>query len=209
MSRTTVAVRLLSPGPSGFHPNPRRGGGIPIIAGSPRAPGLDPSPRRAEGLPVIAASPSAMASGGKPTAVPLPLGQPSPPSLSLLSWSMRPWQSTRVRCLRADGLPGSHGPSEERINEQDVELWLTSRRRAALRNLPARGHFVRPRRRSAGQSCRGSGQDGSLARGPGRDGSLGRNPGQQASAGGAAAGLCLEHALGAMRGARPWRPPAS
>ncbi len=187
MRRTTVAVGKLSP----------------------RALELDPNPRCAEGLPVVAASPRAMPARPKPAAVPLTLGQSSTFSLSLLPWSMRPWQSARARCLWADGLPGSHGPSEERVNEQDVEVWLTSRRPAALRNLPARGHFVRPRRRSAGQPCRGPGQDGSLARGPGRDGSLGRDPGQHASAGGAAAGLCLEQALESTRGARRWRPPAS
>ena len=176
MRRTTVAVGKLSP----------------------RALELDPNRRCAEGLPVVAAS-RAMPARPKLAAVPLTLGQSSTFSLSLLPWSTRPWQSARARCLWADGLPGSHGPSEERVNEQDVAVWLTSRRPAALRNLPARGHFVRPRQRWAGQPCRG----------PGRDGSLGRDPGQHASAGGAAAGLCLEQALESTHGAWRWRPPAS
>jgi hypothetical protein len=189
-------------------PSRRRAEGLPVTAGSPRPPRLDPSRRRAEGLPVIAAS-RAIVSGLNAAAVPLTIGQPSIFSLSLLPWSMRRWQSARARWLWAGGLPGSHGPFESRVNEQKIEVWLTSRRPAALRSLPARGHFVPARRRPAGRPCRGLGQDGSLARGPGQEGSRARNPGQHVGTGGAAAGLCLKQAVESTSGAQWWRPPAS
>jgi hypothetical protein len=180
-------------------PRLQRPEGFSLITTSLRAPGLDPSPRRAEGFSVIAAPPRPMRARAKPTAVPLTLGQPSIFSLSLLPWSMRPWQSARARCLRADGLPGSHGPSEERVNGQKVGFQLTSRRRTALRNLPAPGPFVRARRRSAGQTCRDRGQDGSR----------GRNVGQSGNRTAAEAGDGLGRPIGSTRGARRWRPPAS
>jgi hypothetical protein len=203
-----LPVIATSPRAPRLDPSRRRAEGLPVTAGSPRPPRLDPSRRRAEGLPVIAAS-RAIVSGLNAAAVPLTIGQPSIFSLSLLPWSMRRWQSARARWLWAGGLPGSHGPFESRVNEQKIEVWLTSRRPAALRSLPARGHFVPARRRPAGRPCRGLGQDGSLARGPGQEGSRARNPGQHVGTGGAAAGLCLKQAVESTSGAQWWRPPAS
>jgi hypothetical protein len=203
-----MAVRMLSPCAPELDPSLWRTEGLPILV-SPGTPGLDPSLRRSDGLPVIAASPPATPAGRKLVAGPFTFVQPSTPSVSLLLWSMRPWQSARARLSWADGFPGSHGPPEKRVNEQNIDAWLTPRRPAALRNLAARGRLVRPRRRSAGQPCRGLGQDGSLARGRRRAGSPGRDPRQHASAGGAKAEVGLGQVVESTRGAPRWRPPAS
>jgi hypothetical protein len=40
-------------------------------------------------------------------------------------WSMRPWESVRPR-LRRQGVPRSHGPAEETLNDQEVKLRLTA-----------------------------------------------------------------------------------
>jgi hypothetical protein len=180
-------------------PRLQRPEGFSVITTSLCALGLDPSPPRAEGLSVIAASPRPMPARAKPAAVALTLNQPPIFSLSLLPWSMQPWQSPRARRSRADRLPGSHGPFERRVNEQKVDFRLTSRRRAALRNLPAPGHFVRAPGRSAGQTCRD----------PGQDGSPGHNVGRSGNRTEAAAGHGLGRPVGSTRGARRWRPPAS
>jgi hypothetical protein len=209
MKRTSVAVCMLSPCAPELDQSPRRTEGLPILIVSPRTPGLDPSLRRAKGLPVIAAPPGAVPAGRKLVAGPFTFGQPSTPSVSLLLWSMRPWQSARARFLWADGFPGSHGPPEKGVNEQNIEFWLTSRRTAALRNLAARGRLGRPRRCSPGQPCRGSGQDRSLARGARRAGSLGRDPGRDDSLSAAKAGVGLGQVVESTRGAPRWRPPAS
>ena len=90
-----------------------------VVAARPRARPEPAVRRRTSGGRRIAARHACPAQARRPSR--LTLGQSSTFSLSLLPWSMRPWQSARARCLWADGLPGSHGPSEERVDEQDVD----------------------------------------------------------------------------------------
>jgi hypothetical protein len=161
--------------------------------------GFDPSTRRSKGHPVVAASPRAVAARSNLTAALLTFDQRLPPSVSLPRWSMRPWESAVPPSSAADGFPGSHGPPEERVSGRKVDFWLTSRRPANFRNLAVRGHSHESRRRRAGQPGRDPAQDG----GPGRD------LGQEGSLSAAEAGIGRGRALGSMRGARPWRPPAS
>ncbi len=172
---------MMSPREARLDPNLRCAAELPAIAVSRHTPALAPSPQCAQGFPVIAASPRIRDSWGKLPAVSLTLGQPSLPSLTLLSWSMRPGQSARARLLRADGLSGSHGPSENGVDEQNIAIWLTSLRVAALPGLAARGRFGRPPRGLAGQSRHGPEQDGSVHRGRRRDSRLGRDLWQDGS----------------------------
>jgi hypothetical protein len=181
MRRMPVAVRIPRPGAIRFNP------GI----------------RQSKGLPIGAASPRAVAARRKPTAVPLTFGQRPSSNVTLPVWSMRPWESVPVYWL-ARRFPGSHGPSEDGVKERKVDFRLTARGRGGCRQLAARGHSDRSRRRWAGQACPDPGQhgnpgrdlrqnagrghdfeqDGSPGGVPGRGGSSRRYPGQDRSAGG-------------------------
>ena len=65
--------------------------------------------------------------------------QPSAASMLQPYWSMRSCESVRPGPGRRRGLPRSHGPSEERIYEQEVNGRLTSPRAAALIEKPDAG----------------------------------------------------------------------
>jgi hypothetical protein len=82
---------------------------------------------------------------GSPTLGRLTFRQLLAPILCGICWSMRSWESARPRQKRRPGVLRSHGPAEETLNEQTVNLRSTTnrrrclppRRRAGWRTVPA------------------------------------------------------------------------
>jgi hypothetical protein len=62
---------------------------------------------------------------GSRTPCRLTFHQPGAPTLSGVRWSMGSWASARPRRRRRQGVPWSHGPAEETVNHQEVNLRLT------------------------------------------------------------------------------------
>ena len=127
---------------------------------------VDPSLRPAEPSPYprSRARPGTPPSRSSPMRSTLTFRQPSLPTVPIVRWSMRSWESAAAPAA-GHGFPRSHGPSEEWVNRPGVKLALT---RPGVSRFDAAG----PRRTSAprgvqprSHGCGAGAASGALARG--------------------------------------------
>ena len=131
----------------------------------------EPSP-----YPRSRARPGTPPSRSSPMPSALNFRQPSLPTVPIVRWSMRPWESAAAPAA-GHGFPRSHGPSEQCVNRPGVKPWLTRSGAArfdaaGLRRPDAPSGAMQPR----SHGCRSGATSGGVARLCRRIGPAARGP---------------------------------